>query len=367
VPRKSSMQAVRFAGQLQALILRSRLAHAAILSGIVLALYGRGLLPGWEVSPSALLYGWPPWRGTASAPPVIDPVFGDAAFVFAPWHAFTRTEILHGRIPFWNPHALAGAPFLGNMQSGVFSPFTIATLLLPPWKGFGISIMLKHLVASLGMYWFLGTIALEPFACLMGAVAYGFGGPMTAWGGWSHSSTAAFLPLVLGGAELLWQTARLRGMALVALATAAAILGGHAETAFRVLIMGSAYAVFRPTGRARWRYYAQFAGALAVGVCVSAIQILPFLEYLRDSSAWHYRTTVRMDSANPIRALIQFIVPRYFGWRIDGTAWDEVLSINPVESAIGVGLIPWLVLACAFPGSHAGAARVARGRGRFFL
>jgi hypothetical protein len=93
------------------------LAAALIYAVLSLVFVGQGLLPGRTLSSSDGLWTAAPWK--AYRPDGVRP-FGsnfelaDAVAVFQPFFQFTR-DALPG-IPLWNPHVMAGRPFLADAQ-----------------------------------------------------------------------------------------------------------------------------------------------------------------------------------------------------------------------------------------------------------
>lgn len=69
------------------------------------------------------LGGVAPWVLDAGRRPA-NYLLSDQILQMLPWQTQVRDAILSGRLPTWNPHALAGSPLLANDQSAVFSPFT---------------------------------------------------------------------------------------------------------------------------------------------------------------------------------------------------------------------------------------------------
>src|SRR4029078_4598598 len=77
------------------------------------ALLGGALaIPDGVPSQAGLLASHVPWRGQpplAAKPHLLDTVHLDE-----PWLLFLRRELRAGRLPFWDPHQLAGEPFWSN-------------------------------------------------------------------------------------------------------------------------------------------------------------------------------------------------------------------------------------------------------------
>ena len=105
---------------------------AAIFAALSLLFVAPALIPGRTLSSTDYLYSQIPWSAAAPAgytAPSNTELY-DPAFQFIPWLEYTRAE-LPGDELLWNPHMAAGRPYLANMQSGVFSPFSLPTYLLP--------------------------------------------------------------------------------------------------------------------------------------------------------------------------------------------------------------------------------------------
>ena len=104
---------------------RPALCAAAFYALLSLIMVGPALLPGWTLSSSDGLWTATPWM--AFKPDDVR-LYGsnyelaDAVAVFQPFFEFTRATLPD--VPLWNPHLMAGRPFLADAQSAVFSPFT---------------------------------------------------------------------------------------------------------------------------------------------------------------------------------------------------------------------------------------------------
>ena len=192
---------------------RADVACLAILACLPLLLEARALVPGRVLTSAALLYWYPPWQSLHAGPVPVDPLQSDMGFVFHPWLLHARREIRAGRLPLWNPNADAGVPFLANMQSGVFSPFTALAYVFPPGLAIALAAVAKFEAAGLGTYLFLRLLATSPPAALLGATAFMFSGFVVAWLGWSLGSVGVWLPALFAAVEWLRISGRRRAVA----------------------------------------------------------------------------------------------------------------------------------------------------------
>src|SRR5687768_15448132 len=72
-----------------------------------------------------------PYRGVFGDVEVRNALTNDTVKLFLPWMDAVREDLFAGRAPLWNRYAFSGYPLLGNGESAPFSPFFLATLLVP--------------------------------------------------------------------------------------------------------------------------------------------------------------------------------------------------------------------------------------------
>jgi hypothetical protein len=184
---------------------------------------------------------------------------------FQPLRWFTASELQAGRLPLWNPYNASGEPWLANPQTGVFYPPAWLFVVLPFAAAYMLFLLFHVVLLGWGAYLYFARMASEG-AALVGAVALMFCGPVLSLLDVSNNlATLAWLPLALWcAAEGAWR----RGGVVLAMA----FLGGEpffaAVCALLYVIVGG----LKPALR---------AGSVALGL--SAVQLFPFLELLRNS------------------------------------------------------------------------------------
>jgi hypothetical protein len=116
----------------------------------------------------------------ASFPP------GDFSHQFWAFATFEARELSAGRLPLWNPYTYAGAPFWGDIQSAVFYPLSLLTLLLSgPW-GFSlfaleVEAVVHFWLAGVFTYLFVRRLTGHRGAALLAAITFAFGGYLTSY------------------------------------------------------------------------------------------------------------------------------------------------------------------------------------------
>lgn len=330
------------------------IAVAILLLPLVLAV--PALLAGWAWSPAANLYTGYPWQGgvTDAGPP--NPALSDVTQWFHPALVWSGAEIRAGRFPLWVPHAYAGAPFFANPQTALLFPLTWLAWLLPPAPALTLITALKLVGAGLAMFWFLrAPLGLVVPAALIGALGFEFSTTLVGWVGWAFGSTIMFTPLLFGAVERLRQPGRWRWIIALALIVALDLFAGYPQSAFHALLAAGAWALARARGADRW-FLVRCGSGAALGVGLAAVQLVPFLEYARESTVLAYRSQWMPSYAVPPAAAITLLMPYAYGSGVQ--SWGR-WQFNILSTY--VGLVPLLL---APLGAFVGRPRPAA---RFFL
>lgn len=215
----------------------------------------------------------------------------DIQYYFYPYHVAAAQLIADGHLPLWNPHAFGGFPLLGDGQTALLYPPNWLFLIpgLSPVIALTWVILLQFSIAGLGTYGFARAIGVGRAASFAAAVAYAFGGFMTAR--IIHLSIlagAAMLPVVLFGIERALRPGphRWRWFAFAAVAVAMQLVAGHPQVPIYTMIaVGLLVPVRALEGcveAINWRPLLtvplRVAGIYALGGALAALQLLPWVE-----------------------------------------------------------------------------------------
>ena len=218
----------------------------------------------------------------------------DLANMVVPRLQATVFAIRHWSILLWNPYEWFGQPTIGQVEPSAVSPFTFLFALAPLHHGqiqfFYINLwfVLIHCVAALFAYWLFRDLGCSAGPSVLAAILFatmGFYGN-TDWP--QHLAPAIFTPLVF-----LFLLRSLRGRApLKNAAWAGAMLGvswlcGHHEPPVILCLTVAGVAAY-PLARAGRRRPAALRMAVVFGVMIliSALQVLPAMEYGKLSKRW---------------------------------------------------------------------------------
>lgn len=314
---------------------REGAAAAVVLALAFLLAHAHALPPGRVLCAADLALVASPFaaeRGAAERPR--NQGLWDQALQFGPWFAFDSREAARGSLPLWNPHSGCGAAHAGNDQVALDHPLRRLAVLLGPASGLFLLAAARHVLAGLGLFLFLRRVGLGFAGSLFGGVAFAFSGFLVVWQGSPHSAVAATLGWALLGIERATAARGLRPSATLALATAFALWGGHAETALHVglaafaLALGRGVSLGRSEGRgAVVRLLARLLGSVALGVGLAAPHVLAVASELGASEALAHRTTASVQWWLPARFLALIPFPDLYGNPRDGTT-----PASPVQS-----------------------------------
>jgi hypothetical protein len=304
-------------------------------------------------------------------------IFGDPVIAFQPWLIFNRDSFWSGQIPLWNPNNASGAPQLGNFQSAVFSIYSLPFYLLTFRQALLVSAFMKLFGLGFFTFLYLKKLGIRQGPALIGATAFMFSGYQVVWLAWPMTAAAIVLPAGLYFAECVFSrfqpnqvptsTHHFWPLVGLSLTLTVGLLAGHPETFYFTFLLLAIYILFRLINlygsglfKASLRRHsftqlirlgAEFtlSGLIAIGLC--ALQLLPFLEYLLNSSALYVRSNVESDPSKSVlfaKTWPLSFIPDLFG---NGTnkynAVNTTIPISNYNEINGVfigGLIVFLAI-----------------------
>lgn len=175
----------------------------------------------------------------------------DALLLFLPLRSYLQERLLSGELPLWYPYESLGAPFAGQLVSGLFHPLTWLLLPFAPATALTLHVALLFLLGMWGAYRLCRQVAFSRGAAVGGAWAFAFGGYGIGMAyNLPYLSGLMTLPWVAYFAHRVWTRQRGRDAALLALAWALVFLAGDAQSAlFAPLLFLPLLAVGAPSVR----------------------------------------------------------------------------------------------------------------------
>jgi uncharacterized membrane protein YozB (DUF420 family) len=232
--------------------------------------------------------------------PLLGPLISGRVFVFndLSWFhlplRYLYQEALHaGDTVLWTPSIFAGFYLHGEGQIGLFHPFhQLLYRVLPLGAGFNLELVTSYPVAFGGTFWFLRRLRFNRAAALFGAMLFAFSGfNLLHHHHINMVAVVAHMPWLLATADVLIvderRQARAFAFAGIALVMGSQVLLGFPQGVWWNVIALGSFVVFRAGETQRWRQLPRCAAAVAVGVLLGGIQLLPTVD-----AAAH---SVRMD------------------------------------------------------------------------
>jgi len=215
----------------------------------------------------------------------------DMTTLFYAQKAFAAERIRAGDFPLWNPNLFCGIPFHATIHPALLYPPNALFLALPIASAFNWLFALHVALAGVFTYALLRESGVRRAAALFGAVAFAFSARVLLHvhvGHFPHVAALAWVPGLFWLAERLARQRSARAAIALGAAFALSLLAGFPQypvyAAAGIAILFAARAAFeRAQARDAGLALASLAGALAFGAALAAAQLLPGLDYARDS------------------------------------------------------------------------------------
>ena len=262
----------------------------------------------------------------------------------------TSRQWLEGSIPLWNPYQAAGRPLLAVPLTATLYPGSLLYLLLPTAVAIE-AIGYVHLTAAgIFTYAFARTLDVSRSGAIGSGVSLMLSGLCVSTATWHPVGISAitWLPLLLLATERTLRKPGLKEIALLAFAVAMGLLAGWTQIWVYSMYAVACYAgtglLLRDLGdgRQRIRVSVALTAGVALGIGLTAIQLLPSNELRLVSIR---ANDVSLSLAMPagflsIRELLELLLsgdisPDFFGWPI-----------------VYIGIAPWLLLPVAALSDH---------------
>ncbi len=276
-----------------------------------------------------------PWRSYAGEQDLHRRTYRmDSILTYLPRRAELSQSIASGRFPLWNPSILTGAPFFADPQSRVLYPISLLLVPFNAEKAMGYDVAVHFLLAIIGMYLFLRTIAASTPGAILGAFAFGFSSFFAnRMGHPTFVASAAWIPFLFYGFERARRSERTGTIML-----AAFFVMGYLSGFPQVFIFGVAGLVIYALSlaldqRVRGARGQLLASARTIGISgglallVVAVHLIPFWEFLRNSVG----LGIGLDQMRQLYVskpvmLLRVVLPGFFGNPVEGTNWVPLIQ-----------------------------------------
>lgn len=314
------------------------LGTVAALLLVFVPLLGPSLLGRSVFVETGVVLRFEPWSSEASVESRQGVTIAhDTVDFYLPRTSEFAERLRDGDLALWEPYAAGGTPLGAVPEAAVLSPLALPALVLPSWLAPAWVRLLTVLVAVGGTSLFLRRLGLARPAALFGGLVYATSGFFVLWNGWPQAQVAAFVPALFWAAERALQERRAAAAVPVALVAAGMLLASFPAVLVHALYLLGPYVLLRvvwPRVPRPLLAGGLVAGGLVLGLCLAAVQVLPFVErlgvldlgYRQQSSAAH----------PPVQALLTTLAPYAFG---SETELDFFGYRNTVETISYAGVV----------------------------
>lgn len=304
----------------------------------------RPLIGGEVFLPLDALLHLHPWRYSYERVPVNNHISTDSIRQIYPRRLLTNEIVRQGAWPLWNPSILSGVPLLDDGQIAFFYPPNLIFLIVPLDKALGVYACAQLILAGLGAHAFARRIGLDEGPATLAGIAYMFTGHMLTYLPFPELSGAtAMLPWCFWGIERAIHSGVWRSWAVAAVMLGLVVLA-QIQLAFYTYVATGCYALFRIVQRdegrtmPRWRLLIGLMVAYALGLGLSAVQLLPAIML----SAQGQRSDIGFSLAPPeeyFGSMLRLVFPALGGFERIGPppAWGPPTLQVPYPY---VGLAP---------------------------
>ena len=214
------------------------------------------------------------------------PFYRDIILQFYPWQIFANNSISAGVVPLWNNFSGCGTPFIANLQSAVFYPFKLIFYLLPFVPAVKIFIITHFILAAFFMFYLVRDFKVSGRAAFFAALIFAFNGYMVSRVEFfSVLASSVWVPLIILMLKKLIDTGKYKFLAFSALALSMPIFAGSVQIYFYNFIIALAFVIwYSRSVKKEWRgSTGLFISAMVLSLLISAIQLLPFVEFVMSS------------------------------------------------------------------------------------
>jgi len=194
--------------------------------------------------------------------------------------------ISQGQLPLWNPYLMMGFPLLADIQVGAFYlPNIISFLFFDHFlQSYNFLIIFHLIIAQVGMYLFLREEGLKRPSAFIGAFAFAFSAAvMRKIPFINMAEILALVPLFLFILLKFTKQFKIIWIFLGSLVFCFMIFAGHPASIGYFLLISGSFVFSHLIFHRKFKILLGFLLMIILGVILSSVQLLPFLNLLQQS------------------------------------------------------------------------------------
>jgi hypothetical protein len=247
-----------------------------------------------------------------------------AGYAFRSFGAVTFRHT--GSIPQWNPYLFGGLPYIAAMHGDIFYPTAWLRWIMPVDLAITWGMAIHFVLAGWFTYIFARALGIRWSGSVLAAVSYELTGIVASQMSPGHDGklfVSALTPLAFWILMLAIRDRKRWAYGVFAIVVALTVLGHYNMSYFLLIALGlwTLYLTFwddaRPRDELPWIPLGGALAAVIVGIGISSLQIIPFLDYIKYSpradggtdTGWAFATSF----AFPPRELFTLLLPQFNG------------------------------------------------------
>ncbi len=260
--------------------------------------------------------------------PMIDPNVG---FITQPLGHLSAMDLLHGHLPWWNYFEGLGQPLAGEMQAASLFPLTLLFAFPAGLLFFHICL---ELIAGVSAYFLAKRLGVPVIFATAAGCLFALNGTF-AWVGNAVLNPIAFLPMLLLGIEMIYDSTKTknnRGWFIAAIAIALAIYSGFPEVAYfnGLFALGwAAVRLFSLPRDSRRQAVGRLGIGGGIGLLLSLPILIPFADFYKVANLGHHTAAIDGTAHISIHAVQMFFDPY-----VHGTLFSNV-NVTSIWGGIG--------------------------------
>ncbi len=232
----------------------------------------------------------------------------DNFLINIPSKVFLIEELRQGRFPLWNPYIFSGTPFFADLNLALLYPLNVLYAFPSPFRALTLGVILNFFIALTGVYVFSRSLKLSMFGSFVSAIIFGFSGTMVVYTNNAPMiQVASLLPWVVWSVNRYLSDSSRKTFIIAVLIASLQIISGHPQLTYLTLLFVGVWLLYFKKSLLLFGWLVLFI------FLITAVQILPFLEFVRLSTratgGFDYAT---FDSLNPF-SIARLIVPNIIG------------------------------------------------------
>jgi len=232
-----------------------------------------------------------------------------------------------GTVPVWNPYIFGGMPYIDAFHGDIYYPLSTLKFFGNIFRSLGYNFAIHIFLSGIFMFFTARQFKLSKTASTVSALAYMFAGLIVSWVAPGHDGkmfVATLFPLTILFLDRAFERKPILNFTLLGLVIGLMILSPHPQLSYYSLWAIAFYGLFKLIVLYRetksipslLKPLAFLAGAVVVGLFISAVQFYPGYVYTKQyspradtKSGWEWATSWSMNEEEAM----SMIVPEFSG------------------------------------------------------